>query len=116
MLIALSGTFIIVHIKMIKLKYIYIFFFWRNSTWECQVTCLSLVCIFLKNVLLSYIYVYMFILSILLSQENKNIYVLELLQPQTLLWQDYVHKVPVILHDNLQRESHKSYGRPISVI
>ena len=26
------------------------------------------------------------------------------------LWnveQDYIHKVPVILHDNLQRESHK---------
>jgi hypothetical protein len=27
----------------------------------------------------------------------------------------YIHKVPVILHDNLQRESHKPYGPPSSV-
>jgi len=26
-----------------------------------------------------------------------------------------MHKVPVILHDNLQRESHKPYGPPTSV-
>jgi hypothetical protein len=31
------------------------------------------------------------------------------------LQQDYIHKVPVILHDNLQRESHKTYGTPTSV-
>jgi len=28
----------------------------------------------------------------------------------TLGLQDYIHKVPVILHDNLQRGSHKPYG------
>jgi hypothetical protein len=29
--------------------------------------------------------------------------------------QDYIHKVPVILYDNLQRESHKPYRRRTSV-
>jgi hypothetical protein len=28
---------------------------------------------------------------------------------------DYIHKVSVILHDNLQRESRKPYGSPTSV-
>ena len=27
----------------------------------------------------------------------------------------YIHRLPVIMHDNLQRESHKNYGPPISV-
>jgi len=27
---------------------------------------------------------------------------------------DYMHKVPVILHDNFQQESHKPYGFPNS--
>jgi hypothetical protein len=31
------------------------------------------------------------------------------------VYQDYIHKVPIILHDNLQRESHKPYGPPTSV-
>ena len=31
------------------------------------------------------------------------------------LYQDYIHKVPVILHDDRQRESHKPYGPPTSV-
>jgi len=26
--------------------------------------------------------------------------------------QDYIHKVPVILYDNLQRESHEPYSPP----
>ena len=68
MLIALSGTFIIVHIKMVKLKCIYIFY-----PAQQHMGMSSYVCIFLKNILLSYIYIYMFILSILLSQQNKNI-------------------------------------------
>jgi hypothetical protein len=33
----------------------------------------------------------------------------------TPLEQDYVHKVPVILIDNLQRDSHKPYSPPTSV-
>jgi hypothetical protein len=28
---------------------------------------------------------------------------------------DYIHKVSLIIHDNLQRESHKPYGPPTSV-
>ena len=31
------------------------------------------------------------------------------------VWHDYVHKVPVSLHDNLQRQSHESYDPPTSV-
>jgi hypothetical protein len=31
------------------------------------------------------------------------------------LYQDYIHKVPVVLHDNLQREYHQHYGPPTSV-
>jgi len=31
------------------------------------------------------------------------------------LKQDHMHKVPVILHDNFQQESHKPYGSPNSV-
>jgi hypothetical protein len=31
------------------------------------------------------------------------------------LYQDYIYKVPVVLHDNLQRESHKPFGPLISV-
>ena len=27
----------------------------------------------------------------------------------------YIQRLPVILHDNLQQESHKHYGPPISV-
>jgi hypothetical protein len=33
----------------------------------------------------------------------------------TCVWQDYIHNVPIILHDNLQRGSHKPYGPPTSV-
>ena len=33
----------------------------------------------------------------------------------THVYQGYIHSVPVILHDNLQRESHKPDGRPTSV-
>jgi hypothetical protein len=32
-----------------------------------------------------------------------------------MLEQDYIHKVPVILHDNLQRHSHKPDGPPPTV-
>jgi hypothetical protein len=34
---------------------------------------------------------------------------------QTVVWQDYIHKVPVSLHYNLQHESHKPYCPPTSV-
>ena len=30
--------------------------------------------------------------------------------------QDYIHKAPVIPHDNLQRQSHKTYGHLNSVM
>ena len=32
-----------------------------------------------------------------------------------VLYQDYTHEINVILHDKLQRESHKAYGIPASV-
>jgi len=31
------------------------------------------------------------------------------------VWKDYIHKVPVILHGNLQRESHRLYDPPTLV-
>ena len=34
---------------------------------------------------------------------------------QCYIWQDYVHKVPVILYDNLQRESHTPHAPPTTV-
>jgi hypothetical protein len=36
-------------------------------------------------------------------------------QKERSLWQDYIHKVPVIMHDNLQGQSHKTYSPPTSV-
>jgi len=32
------------------------------------------------------------------------------------VWQDYIHKVPVIFRDNHQRECHKLYGPLTSVM
>ena len=29
--------------------------------------------------------------------------------------QEHIHEVPIIPHDNLQRESHKPYARPTSI-
>ena len=33
----------------------------------------------------------------------------------SLVWQGYMYKIRVTLHDNLHRESHKIYGPPTSV-
>ena len=33
-----------------------------------------------------------------------------------LSYQDYIHRVPLILRDNLQRESHKTYDPPTSLM
>ena len=38
-----------------------------------------------------------------------------LLQGHQLVHQDYIHKMPLVLHDNLQHESHKPYGPPTTV-
>jgi hypothetical protein len=32
-----------------------------------------------------------------------------------MLYQGYIYKVPVVLYNHLQRESHKPYGPPTSV-
>jgi len=32
-----------------------------------------------------------------------------------MLYQDYIHKITVVLQDNFQCESHKPYGPPTSV-
>ena len=32
-----------------------------------------------------------------------------------MLEQDYIHKIPVILHDNLHRQSHKANAPPPKV-
>jgi hypothetical protein len=45
-----------------------------------------------------------------LRKDNLSLSVM----PVIRLKQDYIHKTPVILHDNFQQESHKLYGSPNS--
>jgi hypothetical protein len=68
-----------------------------------------------------YVYIYIYIHTYIIRKHQK----MGTIWPPTLpirrfirgftLKQDYIHKVPVILHNNLQRESHKPYDPPTSV-
>jgi hypothetical protein len=49
------------------------------------------------------------------NTHHLYIYQLYILSRNPPLYQDYIHKVSVILHDSLQRESDKPYGPPTSV-